>query len=255
MSESSVLVSESQGVLELQLHRPERKNAINMAMYQALSTALTAAKDRDSVRAVILSGSDGCFTSGNDLQDFLNGIDGVVGDSPIAQFLWTFTTFPKPIVVAVDGLAVGIGTTLLLHCDFAYASSGSEFTLPFTGLGLCPEYASSFLLPRLVGYSKACEWLMLGDAISATDACAAGLINRVVEDPLFSARETAARLVALPPAALRSTKALLKSSVLPRAQKVMLSEADAFVKALQGAEFAEAVDAFFDKRPADFSRF
>ncbi len=254
MAELGIERRQENSVLELRLDRPERKNAINLAMYQNLVEQLKAAQEESSIKVVILAGSDGCFTSGNDLQDFASGA-GVADDSPIAQFLWAFTTFPKPIVVAVDGAAVGIGTTLLLHCDFAYASPQSAFSLPFVGLGLCPEYASSYLLPRLAGYGKACEWLLLGDVFSAGDACAVGLINKVVDEPLIAAWHTAERLAKLPPAAVKKTKALLKASILPRVQPVMLAEANAFVEALQGPEFAEAVAAFFAKRAPDFSKF
>lgn len=255
MSHSFIATTLSEQVLEIRLCRPERKNALNLSMYEHLANELTAAAENSAIRVAILTGSDGCFTSGNDLQDFIEGFDDSSSESPMARFLWAFTTFPKPIIVAIDGPAIGIGTTLLLHCDLAYASPTSEFKLPFASLGLCPEYASSFLLPRLVGYAKASEWLLLGQSISAEEAAAAGLINAVVDAPLNYARDQAKALAKMPPTALRRTKALLKAPLLPRVQKVIFTEADAFVKLLQGPEFAEAVTAFFEKRPADFSKF
>lgn len=254
MSNGFITSAEKDRVLTLQLARPERKNALNLAMYAGLTQELEIAATEDSVRAVIITGSDGVFTAGNDLQDFLQNAD-LQKESPVGKFLWTFTTFPKPIIAAVDGPAIGIGTTLLLHCDMAYASVRSEFKLPFAGLGLCPEFASSYLLPRLVGYAKASEWLMLGEAFSAQEALSAGLINDVVDSPLMHAQNVAVKLAAMPPAAVRKTKALLKAAVLPKSKKVLAAEIDAFVELLQGPEFAEAVAAFFEKRSADFSAF
>lgn len=254
MENDTISVVERDRVLTVQLCRPQRKNALDLSMYKRLTKEFARAAQEESVRAVVLTGSDGVFTSGNDLQDFLENAE-LQDDSPVGQFLWTFTTFPKPIVVVVDGPAIGIGSTLLLHCDLAYASERSEFKLPFASLGLCPEFASSYLLPRMVGLAKASEWLLLGDSFSAREACASGLINGVVDSPLLHAQQVAERLAAMPPNALRKTKALLKASVLPKSKKAMETEIDAFVELLQGPEFAEAVSAFFEKRDADFSRF
>lgn len=237
------------------MHRPERKNALNLAMYEEMAKLFTQTADDPSVRAVIISGGDHCFTSGNDLQDFINGAQIGFSDSPLGRFLWALTTYPKPVIAAVEGVAIGIGTTMLLHCDLVYASADSEFKLPFAQLGLCPEYASSFLLPRLAGYAKACEWLLLGQSFNAEQALTGGILNQIVPQPLAVAREQARLLVAMPPAAVRRTKALLKAPLMPRVQKVMMAEAEAFVEALQGAEFAEAASAFFEKRAPDFSRF
>lgn len=254
MENSTISAVERDRVLTLQLCRPERKNALNLSMYERLSKEFTRAAQEESVRAVVLTGSDGVFTAGNDLEDFLQNAK-LQGDSPVGQFLWAFATFPKPIVVAIDGPAIGIGSTLLLHCDLSYASPRSEFKLPFANLGLCPEFASSYLLPRLVGLAKANQWLMLGESFSAEEASASGLINGVVDAPLLHAQQIAQRLAGMPPNALRKTKALLKASVLPKSKKAMAAEIDAFVELLQGPEFAEAVSAFFEKRDADFSQF
>ena len=239
--------------LELQLHRPRRKNALNLAMYKALKTHLADASTDDSIRVVLLSGVAGCFTSGNDLGDF-TGVDLQHADNPILQFMETLAAFPKPVVVAVDGMAVGIGTTLLLHCDFVYASAAASFALPFVNLGLCPEYACSLLLPRLAGHVKACEWLLLGEAFSAHEALAAGLVNGLADNPLDLARDTCAKLVKQPPVALRQAKALLKRASSAQVEQAIAAEVEAFGHALKGAEFAEAAAAFFDKRPADFSK-
>lgn len=255
MSQQAILSRLEHGVLEISMHRPERKNALNLAMYEEMAKLLNDTAEDHSVRAVILTGTDQCFTSGNDLQDFINGAQIGFGESPLGRFLWALTTYPKPVIAAVEGIAIGIGTTLLLHCDLVYASAASEFKLPFVQLGLCPEYASSFLLPRLAGYAKACEWLMLGQSFGADEALQGGLLNAVVPQPLLTAHEQAARMAKMPPAALRRTKAMIKAPLMPRVQKVMMAEADAFVEALQGPEFAEAASAFFEKREPDFTRF
>lgn len=242
-------------ILEISLRRPERKNALNLAMYEELAKLLNQSAEDTAIRAVIITGSDHCFTSGNDLQDFIEGAQLNFSDSPLGRFLWALTTYPKPVIAAVEGVAIGIGTTLLLHCDLVYASADSEFKMPFVQLGLCPEYASSFLLPRLAGFARASEWLLLGQGFSAEQAQAGGIVNEVVADPLAKARQQGARLAQMPPAAIRRSKALLKAPLMPRVQKVMVAEAEAFVEALQGEEFAEAASAFFEKRAPDFSRF
>lgn len=241
--------------LELTLDRPERKNAITIDMYIALTEALLSASADPAVRSVLISGAEGCFTSGNDLADFSKVEDAGSEDNVIYTFLRELADFPKPVVAAIDGVAVGIGTTLLLHCDLAYCSVESTFKLPFVNLGLCPEYASSYLLPRLVGHVKAAEWLLLGEEFSASQARSAGLVNAVVEDPLAVAREQCAKLGIQPPKAVRTTKALLKKPTRKRVEQVMSDELHHFAQALQGAEFKEAVSAFFEKRQPDFSRF
>jgi enoyl-CoA hydratase/carnithine racemase len=243
------------GVLEISMNRPARKNALNMSMYEDMAKLLSTSAEDSTVRVVVITGSQQCFTSGNDLQDFIQGGQLDIQDSPLGRFLWALTTYPKPVIAAVDGLAVGIGTTLLLHCDLVYASANSEFKLPFAQLGLCPEYASSFLLPRIAGYVKACEWLLLGQSFNSEQALQGGLLNQIVDDPLAMAHQQAALMAKMPPAALRRTKAMLKAPLMPRVQKVMVAEAEAFVEALQSPEFAEAATAFFEKRAPDFSGF
>lgn len=250
-----VLSTRSQSVLELTINRPERKNALNLAMYSELAAQLRQAAGDSEVRVVIITGAQGCFTSGNDLEDFAKGADLNPDTSPITGFMKTLLYFPKPVIAAVDGLAVGIGTTLLLHCDLAYASAASEFRMPFAQLGLCPEYASSFLVPRLVGHLKASEWLLLGNRFSAAEAQGVGLINQVVDDPLGTARASAKQLVGMAPAALRATKALLRAPLRDQVDRALAAEFAEFGERLRGPEFAEAVSAFFAKRAPDFSRF
>lgn len=250
-----IRTSRDGSTLQLTLDRPERKNAITIDMYVALTEALLGASADPAVRSVLITGTDGCFTSGNDLADFSKVADTDSEDNAIFTFLRELANFPKPVVAAIDGVAVGIGTTLLLHCDLAYSGVESTFKLPFVNLGLCPEYASSYLLPRLVGHVKAAEWLLLGEEFSASQARAAGLLNAVVEDPLAVAREQCVKLGIQPPEAVRTAKALLKKPTQKRVEQVMSDELHHFSQALQGAEFKEAVSAFFEKRQPDFSRF
>lgn len=252
---SWVLSTRSQSILELVINRPERKNALNMAMYQVLAEQLEQAAGDSAVRVVVITGAGGCFTSGNDLEDFARGANLDPASSPITCFMMALLDFPKPVIAAVDGLAIGIGTTMLLHCDLAYASPASQFRMPFAQLGLCPEYASSLLVPRLAGHLKASEWLLLGKAFSAAEAERAGMINQVVDDPLQIARTSAAQLVAMAPAALRATKALLRAPLHEQTRKVLVDEVRIFGERLRGPEFAEAAAAFFAKRAPDFSRF
>lgn len=250
-----VLSTRNQSVLELVINRPERKNALNMAMYQELTEQLQQAAGDSSVRVVVITGAGGCFTSGNDLEDFARGTNLDPANSPITRFMMALLDFPKPVIAAVDGLAIGIGTTLLLHCDLAYASPSSQFRMPFAQLGLCPEYASSLLVPRLAGHLKASEWLLLGKAFSAAEAERTGMINQAVDDPLQVARASAAQLVAMAPAALRATKALLRAPLREQTRKILDEEVRIFGERLRGPEFAEAVAAFFAKRTPDFSKF
>lgn len=231
------------------LDRGAVKNALNLAMYADLAALLNGFSADDTARVVIITGAGGCFTSGNDLADFAAmGIDSVVSEqSSLWHFMVALRDCPKPVVIAVDGLAIGIGTTMLLHADAVFASPSASLSMPFAKLGLCPEYASSLLLPRRAGYLKAAEWLMLGNAFTAQEAQAGGLVNAVVEDALAAAVDYALRLQAVPPDALVTTKALLKSADKSSVEQCMLAEAQHFKVALGGKEFADALAAFFNK--------
>lgn len=251
----SVAVAKDAGMAEISLHRPERKNALNRAMYAALSEAVEDAVQDDSVRVLLLAGSEGCFTSGNDLADFANASGLAGADNPVERFMTALANCPKPVVVAVEGVAVGIGTTVLLHADLVYAAADASFRTPFVNLGLCAEYGSSWLLPRLVGHVKAAEWLLLGEAFDAAEAQTAGLINAVVDNPLTVARQQALKLCAQPPEAVRATKMLMKQGSAPSVKAAMERELEQFGRALQGREVKEAVTAFFEKRKPDFSGF
>lgn len=262
-----VLLKREAETVVISLNRPEKKNAINRAMYSDLVSALQDAEDDPTVRAIVLTGAGKTFTSGNDLVDFAVGdssrSDSSVGDrsiteasgledNPVLAFLDTYRKFPKPVIVAVRGDAVGIGSTLLLHSDLCYASSDSHFSFPFVKLGLCPEFASSYLLPRIVGHAKAFEWLVQGRPFSAFEAHTFGLINAVVDDPLEYALTVANSLAQMPPQAVKEAKRLLKSVSLKQIDQSIGYEVQQFSRALQGAEFAEAVSAFFDKRSPKF---
>ncbi|HEX8299007.1 MAG TPA: enoyl-CoA hydratase [Rubricoccaceae bacterium] len=241
-------------VLHLVLDRPAKKNAITRAMYAGLADALDAAVTDSSVRAVVLSGTGGVFTAGNDLGDFL--MDPPTGpESPVFRFLAAASTFPKPLIAAVEGPAVGIGTTVLLHCDLAYAAPSARFKMPFVDLGLVPEAASSLLLPRAAGPMRAAGWLLFGEVFSAEDALAGGLVNEIVADPTARALERAHTLAAKPPEAVRLTKALLRRADAAAVQDTMRVEGDRFRERLASPEAQEAFAAFFEKRAPDFSRF
>ena len=250
-----ILMQNEDGVMTLTLNRPEQKNALNLSMYSALTRYLQDARSSPEVRVLLLHGSDECFTAGNDLRDFANQKNFKTTDNPIGNFLLALSEFPKPVVTAVSGVAVGIGTTLLLHSDLVYAAPDARFRMPFINLGLCPEFASSLLLPRLAGHVKAAEWLMLGEFFSAEDALAGKLINAIVDDPITFAKLQCNKLTCQPPEALRTAKALMTSHDRQQILDAINGEMALFTKALQGPEFAEAVAAFFEKRTPDFSRF
>ncbi|MBB6522443.1 enoyl-CoA hydratase [Pseudoteredinibacter isoporae] len=242
--------------LHIVMDRPKRKNALTMAMYTAMADAISDAAENDEIRNIVLRGEADCFTSGNDLEDFMkNPPQG--NDSPVATFMRNLYNFPKPVLAAVDGDAVGIGTTMLLHCDLVYVADSARLQMPFVKLGLVPEYASSYILPRICGHVKASELLLFGEPFDAQTAKECGLVNEVVSsDQLLSlVREKAEKLAKQPPAAVRGTKQLLRGPRRQEGADVMDEEMVLFGKGLQGKEFMEAVTAFFEKREPDFSSF
>ncbi len=243
------------GVLTLRFNRPDKKNAILASMYADAAQALKTADADASVRVVVITGSGDSFSAGNDLKDFIENPP-MGADAPVFRFMHGLAAFSKPVVAAVNGVAVGIGTTVLLHCDFAYAVPNAKFQLPFVNLALVPEFASSLLLARFLGPRRAAELLMLGEPFGAETALEFGLLNAIVPaDQLEAAvRAKAAALAAKPPAALRATKALLNADRDEIAKRIML-EAKVFGERLQSAELKEAVTAFFEKRAPDFSKF
>jgi enoyl-CoA hydratase/carnithine racemase len=253
---SLVLTARDAGVFRMQMNRPEKKNAITRAMYAALADALAEAAADPATRVLLIAGAPGVFTAGNDLGDFLD--DPPRDESaPVFRFLRGISTFEKPVVAAVAGAAVGIGTTMLLHCDFVYAAEDARFALPFVNLGLCPEAASSLLLPLAAGYHRAAEMLLLGEPFDARRAESCDIVTQVVPaDQLEdTALGTARKLAALPGAALRVSKALMKRTLAPQIEEAMAAERDAFGARLRSPEAKEAFNAFFERRKPDFSRF
>jgi enoyl-CoA hydratase/carnithine racemase len=253
---SHIVVEKKDRITRIELNRPEKKNALSPGMYAAMAAALLAADADAEVRAVLIHGQSACFCSGNDVKDFL-ALEREPGASPASGFLRAISTARKPLVAAVGGPAVGIGTTLLLHCDLVYAAPNARLQLPFVPLGLLPEAASSLLLPRLAGYQRAAELLLLGQPFSAEKALAAGIVSEIVPEAelLARARQAALALAALPPASVRMTKELMKRDSAQAVQARMTEELELFGERLRSPEAKEALGAFMEKRKPDFSRF
>lgn len=252
---NEITLSQDGAVLSIGMNRPDRKNALTAAMYQGLADALRAAEAESGVRAVVIHGVQGTFTAGNDLQDFLtNPPRGT--SAPVFQFLGALVTAQKPLIAAVEGPAVGVGTTMLLHCDFVYAAENARFALPFVNLGICPEAASSFLLPLVAGYQRAAKLLMLGEPFSAHDAYDAGIVTEIVTSGTAAtmAMATARKLADRPASAIRTTKRLLKKQYQAQINAALLEEADLFGKMLAEPAAREAMSAFLEKRKPDFSK-
>lgn len=249
-----VETSRQHGAQVIRFARPAKKNALTIAMYQRMNAVLDEAKKDASVRSVIFGSTSETFTAGNDLADFMQSPP-TGEDSPVFRFIEHLATFPKPLIAAVDGKGVGLGLTMLLHCDFVYATERASLVAPFVNLGLVPEAASSLLLPRLIGHARASEVLLLGEPVSAKQALDWGLISALVTpDQLMpKALETAQKLAERAPTAVRLSKALMKDADAVRAR--MKVEGETFVAQLQSPEAAEAFGAFFEKRKPDFSKF
>ena len=252
----SIETSIADSILRIRFDRAEKKNAITAAMYQTMAEALLAAEAHAAVRVVLFEGSPAIFTAGNDLEDFLkNPPSG--SDSPVFRFLTAISHAKKPLIAAVAGAAVGIGTTMLLHCDAVYAADNARFSLPFASLGLCPEAASSLLLPSLAGYQRAAEKLMFGEPFDAAEAREMGLVNQILPAAELTAfaHARARKLAALPAAALRTTKALMRGAHLKAVEAQMAEEGAQFRKLLASPAAKEAFSAFFERRKPDFSTF
>jgi enoyl-CoA hydratase/carnithine racemase len=256
----SIKTAVHNGVATIEIARPEKKNALTMAMYTAMCDALDAAREDAAVRAVLISGQPGIFTSGNDIEDFLSrppGQGSHVVDSPVGRFLMTLSAFDKPVVAAVTGAAIGIGTTLLLHCDLVYVADDARLAMPFTSLGLVPEFASSLLVPQLMGMRRAAEKLLLGDPFTAEQAVECGIANAVLpaNEVLNHARRMAERFNALPPGAVRDSKRLMRAPQRELVAQTIRSEGELFATRLRSPEAMEAMQAFLQKRKPDFSKF
>jgi len=246
----------SDRVARIMLNRPDKKNALTAQMYGDLARAIHDAEGDEQVRVILLHGQADCFSAGNDLKDFIANPPGG-RDAPVFAFLGAIASARKPIVAAVGGAAVGIGTTMLLHCDLVYAAPDTRFQLPFTSLGLVPEAGSSLLLPQLAGYQRAAELLLLGRPFNVDKAVQAGIVTDVVATAqlLAHAADIAAALAALPPASVQSTKRLMKQSGAVDVQKRIVEESELFRERLASPEAQEAFAAFMEKRKPDFSRF
>lgn len=246
MSEE-ILKSCAGGVCELRFDRPEKRNAITHRMYQGLAAALLAAQSDEAVRVVLLSGAGASFCAGNDLNDFVSGPE-FTSAHPVMGLLRTLATFGKPLVAAVHGPTVGIGVTILLHCDLVVAAHGTQLIMPFVALGLVPEAGSSLLLPRLVGQQRAAQLLLLGEPLDAAGAERLGLVNRVVDaDKLLDeARSLAQRLARQPAEALRATRQLLRGDPAELLARIE-AEAQVFGARLKSAEFRAQVQALLGK--------
>ncbi|MGZ0782728.1 enoyl-CoA hydratase-related protein [Pseudomonas saponiphila] len=237
------------GLLTLRLNRPDKKNALTRAMYSRLAQALAEADADPQINALLICGSSECFTAGNDIADFLEQPPRDL-DSPVFQFMRNLLDCRKPVVAAVAGAAVGIGTTLLLHCDLVYVSRDARLRMPFVNLGLCPEFGSSLILPRLLGRAKAAELLLLGEGFSGEQAAAWGIATAALGDgaaTLAKAREAALRFSQLAPDAVQVSKRLMRASDLELLRQVIEQEGVEFTRRLQSPEAIAALSGFLAK--------
>ena len=244
---SEILTILENQVLSISLNRAEKMNAITRGMYDILATELASAAGDFGIRAVVITSEGQHFTGGNDIGDFLNHPP-TAEDSSVAKFLRAVHEFPKPLLAAVKGNAVGVGTTLLMHCDIVVADSNARFSMPFTSLGLVPEFGSTMLLPELIGYHRAAEMFFTGEAFDATYAEEIGLINYIADEPYEKAREIALKIAKQPPQAIINTKALMKARNHDAVSAVMKAEFEIFALALQSEEARLAFTEFLERK-------
>lgn len=247
-----ITIIDDAGVIEIQIDRPDKKNALTGPMYRAMIAALADASARPDIGAVLIAGRGDAFCAGNDLKDFMAGPE---GGAAAFDFIRAIAAFDKPLVAAVQGLAVGVGTTMLFHCDLVYAAPDASFVMPFVNLGLVPEAGSSLLAPAILGHAKAAAMLLLGEPLDAQAADRAGLVTAVIpaETLIDHARAKAAALMRKPPQALLATRRLMKGDPAALTARVE-DEARLFREALSSAEAKEAFAAFFEKRAPVFKR-
>ena len=244
---TEIITSRQGDILIISFNRPDKMNAITRSMYAGLSQSLKDAAGDFGIRCVIITSEGDHFTSGNDIGDFMSNPP-TESDSDVAKFLGAILEFPKPLLAAVKGNAIGVGTTMLLHCDVVIASPNTCFSMPFTSLGLVPEAGSSMLFPNLVGYQRAAQIFMTGEPFSAEQAQEMGLVATVSEDSLAEAMRIAKKIAAQPPQAIINTKALMKAGKHDAVAAVMRAEFEIFALALQSEEAAEAFMNFMSKR-------
>jgi enoyl-CoA hydratase/carnithine racemase len=244
---SEILRKQEGNILVLSFNRPAKMNALTRSMYSGLATGLNEAAGDFGIRAVILTSEDQHFTAGNDISDFMDNPP-TSDSSEVSQFLESLLNFPKPLIAAVKGNAVGVGTTMLLHCDVVVANPTAKFSMPFASLGLVPEAGSSFLFPQLVGYQRAARIFMTGESFGATAAVEMGLVTSIESDPLKEAMKIAQHIAEQPPQAIINTKALLKAKSHDAVAAVMKAEFEIFAMALQSEEAMDAFMKFMSKK-------
>jgi enoyl-CoA hydratase/carnithine racemase len=244
---SQISAEQVGAVLVLKLNRAEKKNALTQEMYQTLATKINEAAGDFAIRCIVISSEGDSFTAGNDINDFANNPQMDEG-SPVFNFLFAIHNFPKPLIAAVHGRAVGIGTTMLMHCDIVTANPNSVFSMPFVSLGLVAEGGSSYLFPRLVGHAKASEILLTGRSFTSDEALQMGLINEISDDHFGAAMKFANTLAEQPPTAVINTKALLKSGSHEALNQVMRAEGELFRMAMDSDEAQQAFMNFLMKK-------
>ena len=250
-----IVTAQSGSILCVQLNRPTKRNAMTSAMYAALADILNKAAKDGNTRVVLWHGAGDSFCAGNDIDDFLKNPPGP-GESPQARLMEALVNFDKPLVAAVQGAAIGGGTTMLLHCDFIYAGESTKFQMPFITRAVVPEFGSSHIVPARIGHVHAAELILLGAPFDARRAAELGLVNQVVSDNdvMARARETAEKLAAKPAAALQASKRLLKQSFREQIKAAMKAENEAFSVQVRSGDAKEAFNAFLEKRKPDFTR-
>ncbi len=252
---SDIISERSGSILRVQLNRPDKKNAMTSRMYVTLADLLNDAARDEQIRVALWHGAGDSFSAGNDVEDFLKNPPGP-GESPQARLMNALINFDKPLVAAVQGAAIGGGTTMLTHCDFVYAAESAKFQMPFINLGLVPEFGSSYSIPMRIGHLRAAELILLGLPFDARRAAELGLVTRVVPDEklMATATETAHKLAQKPIGALRACKRLMKLSSREQIEQAMKLEGEEFASRVRSAEAREAFTAFIEKRPPDFTR-
>jgi enoyl-CoA hydratase/carnithine racemase len=252
---SDIVTERSGAILRVELNRPAKKNAMTAAMYTGLADTFREAAKDEAVRVVLWHGAGDAFCAGNDIGDFLNNPPGP-GESPQARLMNALIDLDKPIVAAVQGVAIGGGTTMLTHCDFVYAGESAKFQLPFINLALVPEFGSSFSVPARMGHIPAAELFLLGEPFTAARAAELGFVTRVVPDryELATATETAQKLAAKPSGALRASKRLIKQASIGQLRAAMKIENKEYAERVRSAEAKEAFSAFLEKRPPNFTK-
>jgi enoyl-CoA hydratase/carnithine racemase len=252
---SDIITERSGSILRVQLNRPAKKNAMTSSMYVTLADILNDAGKDEEIRVVLWHGAGDSFSAGNDVEDFLKNPPGP-GESPQARLMKALINFDKPLVAAVQGAAIGGGTTMLTHCDFVYAGESARFQMPFINLGLVPEFGSSYSVPARIGHLRAAELILLGVPFDARRAAELGLVTRVVPDQevLSTATETAEKLARKPIGALRACKRLMKLQSREQIEQAIKVENEEFASRVRSAEAREAFSAFIEKRPPDFTK-